>query len=171
MFKRVRNLFRWYFMAPEKYARHVGVKMGERCRIATKYWGSEPYLIEIGNHVQVTEGVKFFNHGGGWVFREKHPKLDTFGKIRVGNNVYIGNNAIILPGVSISDNVIVGAGAVVTKSILEGDIVAGNPAKVVGTVRELESKILKYNVNTKGLTPDQKKAHLLSLDNEWFLKK
>lgn len=55
----------WRFQCPEKYARHIGVRIGDDCLIATRRWSSEPYLITIGNHVQVTENVWFFTHGGG----------------------------------------------------------------------------------------------------------
>ena len=97
------------------------------------YLGDEAFLVTIGNHVQITAGVKFFTQGGGWVFREEYPDFDTFGRISIGNNVYIGNNALIMPGVSIGNNVIIGAGSVVTKSIPSDVIVGGNPAKIIGT--------------------------------------
>lgn len=52
------RLFYWNAIAsPEKQARHLGVKIGKNCLIATRYWPSEPYLISIGNHVQLTHGV------------------------------------------------------------------------------------------------------------------
>lgn len=58
------NLY-WRFQSAKKYARHIGVTIGDNCLIATRRWSSEPYLITIGNHVQVTEGVWFHTHGGG----------------------------------------------------------------------------------------------------------
>ena len=51
--------------------------------------------------------------GGAKVARYKYPKFDVFGKVKIGNNVYIGNNALIMPGVSIGNNVLVAAGSVV----------------------------------------------------------
>lgn len=53
-----------YFMAKGSvaYARKKGVKVGENCRIYIKNWGSEPFLISIGDHVTVTSGVKFITH-------------------------------------------------------------------------------------------------------------
>ena len=68
-------------------------------------------------------------------------KLDAVGKIDIRDNVFVGFNAIILPGVTIGPNAIVGAGAVVTKDVAEGDIVAGVPAKVIGTVPDLLTKL------------------------------
>jgi len=139
--------------------------------IATKYFGSEPYLVSIGNHVQITNDVKFFTHGGGWVFREKYPDFDTFGKIVIKNNVYIGNNALIMPGVTIGNNVIIGSGTVVTKSVNDGDIVAGNPGKVIGNINDFETKLLPFNVNTKKHSYKKKKEFLLNLSEDKFIKK
>lgn len=171
MLNKLLSYYRRKFWSAEKYARHIGVRIGKRCSIATKSFGSEPYLIEIGDNVQITRGVSFFNHGGSWVYRKKYPLIDYFGKIKIGNNVYIGNYALILPGVSIGDDVIVGAGAVVTKSIPAGSIVGGNPAKIIGTVKELENRILPFNVNTKAMTYNEKKKLLLSLPEHKFISK
>lgn len=134
------HTYRKLFWGPEKYARHQGVKIGKDCQIQRVSFGTEPYLIEIGNHVQITGGTKFFTHGAAWVLREKYPKIDFFGKIKIGNNVYIGNNALILAGVTVGSNVIIAAGAVVTKSVSDGCIVGGNPAKVIGKVSDFEKK-------------------------------
>ena len=50
--------FYWhYIVSPEKYARHIGVNIGKKSFISTREWSSEPYLIRIGNHVQITKGV------------------------------------------------------------------------------------------------------------------
>lgn len=169
--KKLERLYRKTFWSYIRYARSLGVTIGQECKIATRFFGSEPYLIEIGNHVQITSDVRFFTHGGGWVFRDKYPAFDTFGKIKIGSNVYVGNCVLILPGVTIGNNVIVGAGAVVTKSIPDNSIVAGNPARIVGNVDELENRIKIYNLNIKGLDPDQKRNFLLQLEDTKFIRK
>lgn len=171
MIKKILLFYRRKFWNPIKYAKHIGVTIGHDCMIATTFFGSEPYLISIGNHVQITNGVKFFNHGGGWVFRDKYPDFDTFGKIIIKDNVYIGNNALIMPGVTIGNNVIIGSGTVVTKSVRDGNIVAGNPGKIIGLTNELENKLLHFNVNTKKYSFNQKKEYLLKLSEDKFLKK
>jgi acetyltransferase-like isoleucine patch superfamily enzyme len=158
-------------MTHEEYARKLGVKIGLGCDIQIRDFGSEPYLIEIGNHCQITTGVLFRTHGGVWIMREKYPTSDFFGKIKIGNNVYIGNNAIILPGVTIEDNVIVGGGSVVTKSVPQGVIVGGNPARIIGTVEDWESKMLFFNVKSGGFIYDRKRDYLLSLSEDRFIKK
>ncbi|MDM1355967.1 acyltransferase [Myroides marinus] len=165
------ELFRLYFWSSEKYARYRGVKIGAGCNIQKVSFGSEPYLISIGNRVQITDGTKFFTHGGAWVLREKQSDMDFFGKIVIQDNVYIGNNTLIMPGVCIGSNVIVAAGSVVTKSIDDNCIVGGNPAKVIGTVDNFFNKMLDFNLKTKGLSYDQKKNFLLLQSEEKFLKK
>lgn len=171
MIDKITRFYKRVFFDAEKYARYLGVTIGNDCRIATRFFGSEPYLINIGNHVQITKGVRFATHGAGWVFRSKYPTFDVFGKIVVGNNVYIGNNSIILPGVTVGDNVIIGAGSVVTKSILGGSIVGGNPAKVIGRINDLEERLLSYNVETKGLSSKDKRQLLLNLPDSKFIRK
>ena len=65
IFKLIKKFY-WHIIAsPESEARHLGVKIGKHCLISTRYWSSEPYLISIGDHVQVTDCVSFHTHGGG----------------------------------------------------------------------------------------------------------
>jgi acetyltransferase-like isoleucine patch superfamily enzyme len=171
IFNYLKRQYKIKTMNPSDYARSLGVKVGENCDIGISYFGTEPYLIEIGNHVQITADVRFFNHGGSWVFREKNPNFDYFGKIKIGNNVYIGNCAMILPGVEIGNNVIIGASAVVTKSIPDNSIVGGNPARIIGNVNELFERISKYNLNCKQNSYEEKKIILLNESDEYFIKK
>jgi|SRR5690554_2866174 len=171
MIKRIKHFYKRKFWSPEKYARYTGVKIGKNCDIQKVSFGSEPYLIEIGNHVQITSGTKVFTHGGGWVFRDQYPKLDYFGKVKIKNNVYIGNNSMIMPGVTIGNDVIVGAGSIVTKSIPDGKIVAGNPARIVGETSEFVEKIKQYDVGSKGMSYEEKRKYLLSLEEDRFIRK
>ena len=68
------KLFYWRFLkSPESYARHIGVNIGNNCFIDTREFSSEPYLITIGNHVQITRGVSIHTHGGGQAIRKDHP--------------------------------------------------------------------------------------------------
>lgn len=171
MWIRVLNFLRRKFWSEEKYARYLGVKIGDDCDIQKVSFGSEPYLIEIGNDVQITDGTKIFNHGGARVLRKKYPDMDFFGKVIIGNNVYIGNNSLILPGVVIGSNVLVAAGSVVTKSIPDNVVVGGNPAKILSTLENFELKVLEKNLNTKGMNYEQKKLFLMSLAEEKFIQK
>lgn len=112
-----------------------GLKLGRDVRVIGKPdVGSEPYLIEIGDHVTISSNVTFVTHDGGtWVFRHlpEYAGLQRFGRIAIGNNCFIGTGSIILPGVRIGDNVVVGAGSVVTRSVGDNNVVAGVPARYV----------------------------------------
>lgn len=112
-----------------------GLKLGRDVRVIGRPdFGSEPYLIEIGDHVTISSNVTFVTHDGGtWVFRHlpEYAGLQRFGRIAIGNNCFIGTGSIILPGVRIGDNVVVGAGSVVTRSVGDNSVVAGMPARYV----------------------------------------
>lgn len=155
----------------EKQARMSGVKMGTENFIASHFWSTEPYLITIGNHCQITAGVKLFTHGGAGAVRRQYPKFDTFGRVVIGNYVYIGNNSLIMPGVIIGDNVLVAAGSVVTKSIPSNLVVGGNPAKVICTIDEYIERNKQYNTNSKGMDNKKKRSLLLSLDESKLISK
>lgn len=169
--KRLIDIYKKVFWTTERYWRSFGVRIGNNCSIGRVYFGSEPYLVEIGNDTQITDGVRFFTHGGSWVYRKDNPNFDVFGKIHIGNNVYIGNCAFILPGVVIEDNVIIAAGCVLSKSVTEGSIVGGNPARIIGNIYDYRKKVEPYNLNTKDYSVKDKKKYLLSLNNSSFLSK
>ncbi|WP_336776033.1 acyltransferase [Paenibacillus sp. MMO-58] len=148
-----------------KELRKQGVKIGEGCVIdKSAIFGSEPYLISIGNKVRITHGVKFITHDGGlWVLRNLGllpESADRFGRIEVGNNCNIGWNAIIMPGVIIGDNCVIGCGAIVTKSIPDNSIVAGVPARVIESIEEYCNKNKTRYVPTKHLSDEEKKLYL-----------
>lgn len=166
----IRN-FRNHLCSPEKYARRIGVKIGNHCLIDTRFWSSEPYLISIGDHVQVTRNVSFFTHGGANCLRKKYPNFDVFGKIVIEDWVYIGAFSQIMPGVTIGEGALVAAGNVVTKSVAPNTVVGGNPARYICTTEEYYEKNKRFNVNTKGKKPLEKKTILLGLPEEMFIKK
>ena len=114
------NTFIGPFVEIQKNAR-----IGRNCKIQSHSFICE--LVEIGDNTFISHGVVFINdkfNKGGPAQGDKKLWKST----NIGNNVSIGSNATILP-VSIADNVVIGAGSVVTKSIAEPGIYAGNPAK------------------------------------------
>lgn len=62
--RKIKFLFDNSFYSLEQQARRAGVKMGSGNEIMSRFWSSEPYLIEVGSNCQITNGVKFFTHGG-----------------------------------------------------------------------------------------------------------
>lgn len=150
LLNKINGLYTLYFKGGVYYAKSIGVKVGNNCRVYTTNFGSEPFLITIGNNVTVTSGVKFITHDGTtWLMRDERGRRYFYQRISVGNNVFIGVNSIIMPGVKIDDNVIIAAGSVVTKSIPKGVIVAGVPAKIIGNFKEIETRMLSDYISDK----------------------
>jgi len=115
-----------------QYLRKLGVKIGKNCYIETLAFSTEPFLIEIGDHVAIAFGTDFITHDGGiWCFRDELKNGDIFGRIKIGNNILIGSKCTILPNTIIGDNSIVGAGSVVRGNFPDNSVIVGNPAKVV----------------------------------------
>ena len=159
-----------------EYARTLGVRIGKDCQILTspdKAFSTEPWLIKLGDHVDITQDVQFVTHEGGiWTARGLEPELkkyDLFAPIVVGNNVMIGMNSMIMPGVTIGNNVIIAAHSVVTKDVEDGMIVAGSPAKPISTVDKFVEKLKTRNlVPTKHMSAAEKRVYLQEHFPEWF---
>ena len=132
-------------------AKKLGVKIGEGCRLIGKVdFGSELYLIEIGEHVSITTSSFVTHDGGVWVMRKENPKLDVIAPIKIGNNVFIGTGCIILPGTIIGNNVVVGAGSVVTGIIDSESIYAGIPARKLKGLSDYKDQCLSQGLHLKG---------------------
>ncbi|WP_249598477.1 acyltransferase [Peribacillus frigoritolerans] len=162
-----------YFGNKEKYcndiaireARLRGVQVGEDCRFFCTNFSTEEYLIKIGNHVTIASGVHLVTHdGGAWVLRgidEKYKYSNIIGKIEIGNNVFIGMNAIVLPGVKIGENSIIAAGSIVTKSVPANSIIGGNPARLICNLDDYINKNKESLIDTKQYTQLEKKDFIL----------
>lgn len=168
---KVSNVLWKKFASKTKYARHIGVMIGDNCLIDTYGWPAEPYLITIGNNVQVTGGAHFYTHGGGHVVREKHPDFDIFGKIVVKDWAYIGAHSHIMPGVTIGEGALVAAGSVVTKSVAPHTVVGGNPARFLCTTDEYFERNKQYDLHTKRKNLFEKKNILLTSTDDLFISK
>ena len=132
---------------PIKYAKKCGVEIGSDVRFTGKVdFGTEPYLISIGNHVLIA-GADFLTHEGAhWVLKglepEKFNNTFGYGRITVCDNVYIGRNCTILRGVTIGENTIVGACSLVNKSLEPNSVYAGVPAKKICSLEVFKEKFL-----------------------------
>jgi acetyltransferase-like isoleucine patch superfamily enzyme len=99
----------------------------------------------------VTIGENFISSANSMIIAHdaslyNHIRKHRVEKIVIGNNVFLGAGAIILPGVNVGDGVIIGAGSVVTKNIEAYTVVAGNPARFMCTVDEYIKKCEERNV-------------------------
>jgi acetyltransferase-like isoleucine patch superfamily enzyme len=116
--------------------------LGSNCSILPSTVFTDPAYVRIGNNVHFSSCTLIGHDGSIAMLNQAYNvKLDSVGKIDIGDNVFIGYGAIILPNVTINSNAIVGAGAVVTKDVAEGDIVAGIPARPIGRVEDLVKKL------------------------------
>lgn len=151
--------------------KYIGIHIGDNCEVyRSANFGSEPYLVFIGDHVRINSGVHFINHDGGcWVLRkgisnyqDLYHDIDKIGVIRVGNNVHIGTNSFIMPGVTIGNNVIIGCCSVVTHDIPDNSVVAGVPARFIETIDEYAAKNSDKFLHCKNMKSSDKEKYLLS---------
>ena len=151
--------------------RYQGVKIGSDVRAFSDPICAEPYLLEIGNKVTISNGVSFTTHDYS-IAKVLPNAINLFGKIRIGNNCFIGQNALIMLGVELADNIIVGAGSVVTKSFLEkGVIIGGNPAKVIGTTEKFGDKYKDMIIDVNGLGFGEVKKNMILNNKDKLIKK
>lgn len=125
--------------------RHGGLHaMGDDCSIQLSVVITDPGFVSLGNNVRLT-GCTLFGHDGvvNMLRQAYGGELDRVAPIRVLDNVFIGHNAVIMPGVTIGPDAVVAAGAVVTRNVLPGAVVGGVPARQIGTVREMHATLVE----------------------------
>lgn len=117
----------------------TGLKIGKKFNMQQDCIidGSHCWLISIGDNVTLAPRVFILAHDASTKMYLNYTKI---GLVRIGNNVFIGANSVILPNVRIGDNVIIGANSIVSKNIPENSVVVGNPARVIGKTDEYISK-------------------------------
>ncbi len=120
-----------------EYLRSRGVEIGENVQLFnTNIDFCHGFLVSIGNNVTLT-GVTVLAHDASTQIPLGVSKV---GRVKIGNNVFVGRGSIILPGVSIGDNCVIGAGSVVSNSIPSNSVAVGNPARVVSSYEEFVEK-------------------------------
>lgn len=137
----MRSLFRWIKHIIGCFIRYFfilffkisGIKIGKSCMISL---GAKLDLrrgsIIIGNNCTITHGCVILSHDAAAAKLNKKSEFIT----RIEDNVFIGVNSVILPGITIGENSIIGAGSVVTKDIPPNCIAAGNPAKILKVISQ-----------------------------------
>ncbi|MCQ6275295.1 acyltransferase [Bacillus sp. V3B] len=143
----------------------MGMKIGENCSIqpGVIFDYSHCWLIKIGNNVTIAPQAYLLAHDAS---TKKLIDYTKIGSISIEDNVFIGARALIMPRVTIGENSIVAAGSIVTKSIPEGSVVAGNPAKVIFAVEEFIEK----NKQLKDITKIYDSNYTLRGNISYFLK-
>ena len=131
------------------YLKKRGVEIGENVRFfspsKTLVDLTYPWLLSIGSNVVVAHGVVILTHDGAWLSLKRTPEFKGAicggqAPVRIGNNVFLGVNAIVTKGVTIGDNVIIGVGSVVTKDCESNSVYAGVPAKRIMSIEEYYQK-------------------------------
>ena len=129
-------------------------------------FGSEPYLITIGDNTTISFDCAFVTHDAATrVLRHlpgENPETVIYGKIIIGKNCFIGCRSVILPNVTIGDNVIIGAGSIVNKDIPSNTVAAGNPCKIICSLDEYKNKHKKDFLYMVSLPFEEKKKYLLT---------
>ena len=164
---------------PLRYAIKEGMIVGKGISIVSPLstcFGTEPYLITIGDYVRISGGVLFSNHDGGtWAFRhrEEYKNVVKYGRISIGDYTFIGAHATIMPGVQIDCNCVIGVNSVVTKDVPDGTVVAGNPARFICTTNEYAEKCRRKmpdGINFQALKSDKKSELLRVYGNDQIAK-
>lgn len=124
--------------------RHGGLQaVGAQCSIQTNVVITDPAYTRLGRNVALS-GCTLFGHDGvvNMLRRAYGGELDSVGRIDIRDNVFIGHQAIVMPGVTIGPNAVVAAGAVVTRDVPPGTVVGGIPAKPIGRTEALHAQLV-----------------------------
>lgn len=118
----------------QKYLKELGVPTSHNSQLD----GLTPSLITIGKNFVSAPGSKIISHDSSLIPKEG---ILIYGTVILGDNVFVGANATILPNTEIGDNCIIGAGSVVKGRFESGSIIAGNPAKAISSRKEYLEKV------------------------------
>jgi serine acetyltransferase len=149
---------------PAAYFRTRGARIGARLELfggGIHTFGSEPYLVTIGDDVTISHDVSFITHDGGLrALRDRFPGAYYYAPIVVGDRAFIGARATILPGATIGARAIVGAGAVVVGDVPPETVVAGVPARPVKSLNEYAAARREAWIDTSRLSAREKERLL-----------
>jgi maltose O-acetyltransferase len=97
--------------------------------------------VVFGDNVMIAPNCSFYTAGHPLDAERRNTGLEYAYPIKVGSNIWIGGNVVVLPGITIGDNAVIGAGSVVTKDIPSGVVAVGNPCRVI---REITDEDRQY---------------------------
>ena len=121
---------------------NIFYEMGERCSIIPDTYVGDAKYIRLGNNVRLASCMLMAHDGVINMLGEAYKlKLDAVGKIEIGDNVFIGHSAKVLRNVSIGNNCVVAAGAVVVKDVPSNSVVGGVPAKFICSTEDLVARL------------------------------
>ena len=125
-----------------EYLLSRGMKVGKNCHIYSDSTidHTYPHLITIGDDVTISTNVTILAHDASTNVVRGGTKL---GRVRIGNNVFIGTGTIILCNTYIGNNVVVGAGSIVTHDLPDNAVYAGSPAVKICSIEEYREKVHK----------------------------
>lgn len=160
----LRKIYRLFF--PRKILYKIGNIQHHNSHIDTL----TPQLVEIGDNFVSAPGSIILSHDASLLQLYQAYRVE---KTTIGDNVFIGANAVILPGITIGNDVIIGAGSVVTKNIPDKVVVAGNPAHIKCTVQEYYEKCLQKDtlIHTPEIYSDIRQKGSISTVNLNSLQK
>ena len=163
------------YSSREKMLRKICYHIGTNTRICNDDFGSEPYMISIGNDVIIASGVKFIEHDASFFnvcryLKVGSSKWEKIGPIIIGNNVFVGANSLLLPGTDIGDNSIIAAGAVVNCKIPPGEVWGGVPAKYIMSMDQYALKV-KNRVETLPWYSRESCNDLIKLRQDYYFKR
>jgi len=143
---------RLYMKFYNRLLHHVGIKINGTPRfIAYSVKFDDFALITLGDRLVISSKVIFLTHDYSFtsslisIGEKPETDIGLLGPITIGDNVFIGINSILLPGTTIGNNVIIGAGSVVRGKVPDYSIISGNPALVIGDIRQHAKKLKHKN--------------------------
>lgn len=156
--------------------RRAGLQIGADCSMGSlrgfPAFGSEPYLVSIGDHVGFGPGVMFVTHDGGTSVITREPQYRhvlKYGRVTIHDNSFIGQNVLLMPGAEVGPNSIVGAGSVVTRATPPNSVLAGSPARVVMSIEEYAQRSLATSpdVDVSEYGADKRRELLNTFPRPW----
>ncbi len=180
LFKKIKSIIKSFFGVDRgpnlNELQEIGMRVGKNFIYdagSTRFDSSHCWLIEIGDNVTFGPGVYLLAHDAS---TKKELGYTKIGRVKIGDRTFVGANTIVMPGVSIGENCIIGAASVVTHDVESNCVYAGNPARFLCSVQEYYDKQItrmdnspKYDASYTiggGITADKKQEMIDDLKDK-----